>query len=143
MSSQVSYEESGKKTSQALFSALNNGKVSTSKQALTDKDQAALAAVRKKCKSLEKEIAKTKQLLKDRGGEPKAPQANNHGQPPPGNVHRTWVRQPDAVNQEQPVADGAKQDFNGGNTPKQNNDGKVRKRYSGRKKRQKKNTAGH
>ena len=159
MSSQVSFEESGKKTSQALFSNLDNGKVSTAtkkrkeaaeketstrkKQALNDKDQAALAAVRKKCKLLEKEIAKTKQLLKDRGGEPKAPQENNHGQPPPGSVHRTWVRQPDPVNQEQPVADDANQDSTGRKTPKQNNGGKQRKRYSGKKKHQKKNTAEH
>ena len=149
MSSQVSYQESGKKTSQALFSNLDNGKVSTAtkkrkeaaeketstrkKQALNDKDQAALAAVRKKCKLLEK----------DRGGEPKAPQVNNHGQPPPGSVHRTWVRQPDPVNQEQPVAEDANQDSTEGKTPKQDNGGKKRKRYSGKRKRQKKSTGEH
>eukprot|EP00956_Cyclotella_meneghiniana_P009510 scaffold13165_cov55-Cyclotella_meneghiniana.AAC.1 len=159
ISSKVSFEESGKKTSQALFSNLNDGKVSTAakkrkaaaeketstrkKQAMNDKDKATLAAVRKKCKLLEKEIAETKQLLKDRGGTPKAPQANNHGQPPPGNVHKTWVRQPDPVSQEQPVADDANQDSNGGNTPKRNNNGKDRKRYSGKRRRQKKNTAEH
>eukprot|EP00956_Cyclotella_meneghiniana_P045773 scaffold383980_cov56-Cyclotella_meneghiniana.AAC.1 len=91
MSSQVSYEESGKKTSQALFSDLNDGKVSTAakkrkvafeketstrkKQALNDKEKATLAAMRMKCKVLEKEIAKTKQLLKDRGGGAQGPPA--------------------------------------------------------------------
>eukprot|EP00956_Cyclotella_meneghiniana_P014718 scaffold22143_cov41-Cyclotella_meneghiniana.AAC.9 len=99
--------------------------------------------MRKKYKVLEKEIAKTKQLLKDRGGEPKAPQPNNNGQPPPRNMNKVWVRQPVAANQEQPVADDANQDSDGGNTPKQNNDGKTCKRYSGKKKRQRKNTAGH
>eukprot|EP00956_Cyclotella_meneghiniana_P016524 scaffold26082_cov36-Cyclotella_meneghiniana.AAC.3 len=137
-----------KKTSKVLFSNIDDGKVFTaidnrktaaekesSKrkiQTQNDKNQSTLAALAKKYKKLEKQIAHSNKLLKDHRGRPKVPQPNNHGKPPPTSVHKTWVRQPEGGNQEQPVADDANQDCDGGKHPNQGNDGKPRKRYSGK-----------
>eukprot|EP00956_Cyclotella_meneghiniana_P007747 scaffold10339_cov41-Cyclotella_meneghiniana.AAC.3 len=134
MSSQVSLEELGKKTSSVLFANIDDGKVSTAidtrkkasekesskrkTQTQNDKNQSTLAALEKKYKQLEKKIAHSNKLLKDHRGRPKGPQPNNHGKPPPKSVHKTWViRQPETGNQEQPVADDANQDYDGGKHP--------------------------